>query len=92
MRIMSNIHTAYFSDLNSNGFSDENLETSEVCIANISPFEREIRLKFAIRQFVITLLILGAMIALHLNPLWRLLLFFLFSASTVSYFQVRDKT
>ena len=92
MRFMSNIHAAYFSDLNSNGFSDENQETGEVCIANISPFERKLRLRFAIRQFVITLLILVAMIALHLNPLWRLLLFFLFSASAVSFFQVRDKT
>ena len=89
---MSNIHTAYFSDLNSNGFSDEDQETGEVCIANISPFERELRLKFAMRQFVITLVILGALIALHVDPLWRLLLFFLFSASAVSYFQVRDKT
>ena len=92
MSIMSNIHAAYFSDLNSNGFSDENQETGEVCIANISPFERKLRLRFAIRQFVITCVILVAMIALHLNPLWRLLLFFLFSASAVSYFQVRDKT
>ncbi len=92
MSIMSNIHAAYFSDLNSNGFSDENQETGEVCIANISPFERKLRLRFAIRQFVITCVILAAMIALHINPLWRLLLFFLFSASAVSYFQVRDKT
>ena len=89
---MSNIHTAYFSDLNSNGFSDEDRETGEVCIANISLLERKLRLKFAIRQFVITLVILAAMIALHVDPLWRLLLFFLFSASAVSYFQARDKT
>ena len=89
---MSNIHTAYFSDLNSNSFSDKDQELGEVCIANISPFERKIRLQFAVRQFVTTLIILGAMIDLHLNPLWRLLLFFLFSASTVSYIQARDKT
>jgi hypothetical protein len=30
--------------------------------------------------------------ALDLNPLWRLPLLFMFSASTVSYFQVLDKT
>jgi hypothetical protein len=89
---MSNIHTAYLSGLNSNGLPDEKQKTGEACIANISPFERDLRLKFAIRQFVITLVILVAMIALHVNPLWRLLLFFLLSASTVSYFQVRDKT
>lgn len=89
---MSNIHAAYFSELHSNDLSEEDQEIGEVCIANISPFERKIRLKFSVRQFVITLIILGVMIALHLNPLWRLLLFFLFSASTVSYFQARDKT
>lgn len=89
---MSNIHTAYFSDLNSNRSSDEDQERGEVCIANISPSERKLRLKFAIWQFVIALVILGVMIALQLNPLWRLLLFFLFSSSTVSYFQARDKT
>lgn len=89
---MSNIYTAHFSDLHSNGPFKEEQGSGEVCIANISPFERKIRLKFAIRQFVFTFIILGAMIALHLNPLWRLLLFFLFSASTVSFFQFRDKT
>jgi len=89
---MSHIHTAYFSNLNPNGLSSENQETGEVCIANISPFERKIRLKFAIGQFVITLVILGVMIALDLDPLWRLLLLFTFSASAVSYFQARDKT
>lgn len=89
---MSNINNAYFSDLNSSGFSREDQEVGEVCIANISPRERQIRLIFAIRQLVITLLILAVMIAVHLNPLWRLLLLFMFSASTVSYFQARDKT
>ena len=92
MRIMSNIHTAYFSNLQSNGLPDEDQETGEVCIANISPRERQIRLNFAIQQFLITLAVLGVMIALHWNPLWRLLLQFMFSAATVSYFQARDKT
>lgn len=89
---MSNIYIAYFSDLSPKGHSDDDQEVREVCIANIGPFERKIRLRFAIRQFVIALVILVAMIALHLAPFWRLPLFFLFSASTVSYFQVRDKT
>lgn len=75
-----------------NAPSEQKEDTPEVCIANISPLERRKRLIFAIRQFVITLVILGVLIALHLNPLWRLPLFFLFSASTVSFFQVLDKT
>jgi len=89
---MSNIYTAYFSGLNWSDPSGEGQERGEVCIANISPSERKLRLTFAIWQFVIALVILGIMIALHLHPLWRLLLFFMFAASTVSYFQARDKT
>ena len=89
---MSNIHIAYFSGLKRNDPSNEGQETGEVCIANISPSERKIRLTFAIWQFVITLVILGVLVALQLHPLWRLLLFFMFAASTVSYFQARDKT
>ena len=92
MRIMSDIYTAYFSDLNSNGHSDEDHEIGEVCIANISPYERQLRVKFAIRQFILTLVILGVMIALQVDPLWRLSLQFMFAAATVSYFQALDKT
>lgn len=86
------IDFAYFADLNHNGSPPQREETGEVCIANISPFERRKRLRFAIRQFIITLVILGVLIALDLKPLWRLPLFFMFSASTVSFFQVLDKT
>lgn len=89
---MSHMTTAYFAALNSNKSSDDEQATGEVCIANISPRERQIRLNFAIQQFVITLVILAGMIALHVHPLWRLLLFFMLSASTVSFFQARDKT
>jgi hypothetical protein len=89
---MSNINTLYFSALQQNGLSGENQEIGEVCIANISPRERQLRLKFAAQQLVVALVILGGMIALHIDPLWRLLLYFMLSASAVSYFQARDKT
>jgi hypothetical protein len=49
-------------------------------------------LVFGIRQFIFALLVLAILIALHLNPLWRLPLLFLFWASAVGYFQARDKT
>jgi hypothetical protein len=75
-----------------NALSEQKEDGGEVCIANISPLEQRKRLIFAIRQFIVSLAILGVLIALDMNPLWRLPLFFLFSASTVSYFQVRDKT
>ena len=89
---MTNINTFSFSTPNSNGLSDENQEIGEVCIANISPRERQIRLKFAVQQLIAALVVLGGMIALQVDPLWRLLLYFMLSASAVSYFQARDKT
>lgn len=88
---ISNSNTAYFTTSNSNGFSDDDV-VGEVCIANISPYERRKRLNFSILQFVVTLVALGVLIVLGIDPLWRLALFFLFSASTTSFFQSRDKT
>lgn len=89
---MANVNSAAFSSNKSNSHSDQDQENGEVCIANISPFERRKRLRFAIRQFTVTLAVLGILIVLGLHPLWRLPLFFLFSAATTSYFQVLDKT
>ena len=86
------IDFVYFADLNRSSSPSHREESGEVCVANISPLERRKRLRFAVQQFVITLVILSGMVALHLDPLWRLFLQFLFSASTVSYFQARDKT
>ena len=84
-------NTVYFANLGSNS-SAQKEEVGEVCIANISPLERQKRLKFGIQQFVITLVILGVLIVLHVNHLWRLPLLFMFWAAAVGYFQARDKT
>ena len=81
----------YFAGSNPS-LSPRGNEIGEVCIANISPQERKKRMRFGIRQFVTTLIILGILIALHVNPLWRLLLFFMFSAASTSYIQALDKT
>ena len=86
------IDSAYFSDRKQSHLPNEKEETEKVCIANISPLERQKRLAFGIRQFLFTLIILGILIALHLSPLWRLPLLFMFWASAVGYFQARDKT
>ena len=86
------INLAYFSDRKRSLLSHEQEETGNVCIANISPLERQKRLMFGIRQFLFTLIILGILIALHLSPLWRLPLLFMFWAAAVGYFQSRDKT
>lgn len=76
---------SHFSD-------DQNLEIGEVCIANISPRERQKRKRFAIVQLCVTMVVLGALVGLEVDPQWRLLLFFMFSAATTSYVQALEKT
>lgn len=85
-------NSVYFANFGSNSSSQKDEEIGDVCIPNISPQERKKRARFAIGQFVITLFLLGALIAFGVNPLWRLLLFFMFSAATTSYIQALDKT
>ena len=84
-------NSVYLSEFNTNSSSQDE-ETQEVCIANISPLERQKRLRFGITQFIFALLVLAVMIGLHLNALWRLPLLLLFWASAIGYFQARDKT
>lgn len=86
------IDSAYFSELQRDDLSKEDKDVGEVCIANISPLERQKRLTFGILQLISTLIILGILIVLHVNPLWRLPLLFMFWAAAVGYFQARDKT
>ncbi|HLO34316.1 MAG TPA: hypothetical protein VK249_34545 [Anaerolineales bacterium] len=81
----------YFSGLDLNPSQpDEKLE--EVCIANISPLERQKRLRFGIIQFILSLIVLGVLIVFGVDRLWRLPLLFMFWAAAVGYFQARDKT
>jgi hypothetical protein len=80
----------YFSSLNTSVPQEE--ETGDVCIANISPLERKKRLQFGLMQLAISLVILAVLVALDVNPLWRLPLFFLFGAAAAGYFQAKDKT
>lgn len=70
----------------------EDEQVGEVCIPNISPKERKKREQFAIQNLIFTLIVLGALVVSGVNPLWRLGLFFMFSAATTSYFQSLDKT
>ena len=55
-------NSVYLSELNTNSSSQDE-ETEEVCIANISPLERQKRLRFGIIQFIFALLVLAVMIA-----------------------------
>jgi len=88
---MTIVDRSYYLALNHSSHTQDE-EGEEVCIANISPLERQKRLRFGIWQLIFTLAILGIMIVLGLNPLWRLSLLFLFWAAAVGYFQARDKT
>ena len=85
-------NSVYFAKFDLNSSTQKDKEMGEVCIANISPAERRIRMRFGITQFVISLVILAALIAFGVNPFWRLFLFFPFSAAATGYFQAKDKT
>lgn len=82
----------YFSEASHNSPIEPEEEVGEVCIPNISLKERRKRVRFAVQYFLFTLILLVALLALDANPLWRLPLFFMFSAATTSYFQSLDKT
>jgi len=92
METMSYSNTVYFANMNSNSSSDQEDGIGDVCIPNISPQERKKRARFAVGQLIVALIILGVLVIINVNPLWRLLLFFMFSAATTSYIQVLDKT
>jgi hypothetical protein len=85
-------YSVYFAGFDSNPSSQQDEEIGEGCIANISPRERQKRLRFGIIQFLISLVVLGALIAFGADRLWRLPLLFMFWASAIGYFQARDKT
>jgi len=83
-----------FSNFGSNiePSNEEQEETYEVCLANISPLERRKRLRYGIIQFVISLVILAALLITGADKLWRLPLFFMFAAAATGFYQWRDKT
>lgn len=85
-------YLTYITEFEINPSSGQDEAGEEVCIANISPLERQKRLRFGITQFVISLVVLGVLIAFGADRLWRLPLLFLFWAAAVGYFQARDKT
>lgn len=67
-------------------------ESADVCIANISPKERQMRKQFGVTQIVFGIIILAALLLLGVDKAWRLPLFFMFAAGASSIFQALDKT
>ncbi len=70
----------------------EDTAATEVCIPNISPAERRKRLMGGVVSFVITLVILGVLIAIGASRWWRIALLPFFMSATTGFFQWRDKT
>lgn len=70
----------------------EGNEPADVCIANISPKERQKRMQFGIMQIVFGIIILTILLLLGADNAWRLPLFFIFAAGASSIFQALDKT
>ena len=84
--------SVFFAGSNLNSSLQQAEEKNEVCVANISPGERQKRLRFGLIQFILSLVVLAALVAFGADPLWRLPLLFMFWAAAVGYFQARDKT
>jgi hypothetical protein len=91
-RIMLMNNPVFFAGTGFNNSSPADKEDGEFCISNISPLERQKRLRFGVSQFILTLVILGLLLAFGADRLWRLPLLFMFWAAAVGYFQARDKT
>jgi hypothetical protein len=72
--------------------SGQDEPTGEVCIPNISPREREKRMRFAVAQFTVTIFILAVLTVYNVDPAWRLFLLFMFWPAAIGYFEARDKT
>ncbi len=70
----------------------EGNEPTDVCIANISPKERQMRKQFGIAQIVLGIVVLAVLLLLGADNAWRLPLFFMFAAGASSIFQALDKT
>ena len=64
----------------------------ETCIPNISTIERRKRLASGVILFLISLVILAALMAFGVSRWWRLVLLPLFMGASSGFFQWRDKT
>lgn len=67
-------------------------ETAEVCLLNIGPKQRAIRMRFGVISFVIALAVAAALVVTQVPFWWRLTLFLPFMLATTGFFQARRKT
>ena len=66
--------------------------SGDTCIPNISEIERRKRLASGVVVFLISLVILAALVAFGVSRWWRLALLPLFMGAASGFFQWRDKT
>jgi hypothetical protein len=64
----------------------------DLCISNISQAERRKRLAGGVVMFLVSLVILGALLAFGVSRWWRLALLPFFMGASSGFFQWRDKT
>ena len=67
-------------------------KTGDVCIPNISTKEQSKRLMGGLIMLVVSLIVLTVLLAIGINPWWRLGLFPFFAGAASGFFQWRDKT
>jgi hypothetical protein len=66
--------------------------TAQVCIPNISTYQRRRRLMAGVVELVIGLAILAALMAFGIDRWWRLPLVLVFLGAASGFFQWRDHT
>lgn len=74
------------------GYDRRVSETAEVCLLNIGPKQRALRMRFGVVSFVIALGVGTALVLTQVPFWWRLTLFLPFVMATTGFFQARRKT
>lgn len=67
-------------------------DTAEVCLLNIGPKQRALRMRFGVISFVIALGVAAGLVVMQVSFWWRLALFLPFVMATTGFFQARRKT
>lgn len=65
---------------------------AQVCLVNIGPKQRAMRLRFGAVALGVALVLTAALVGAGVARWWRLALFLPFAAATIGYFQARRKT
>jgi hypothetical protein len=92
MKRIERIDSILFFGLKGENSSLPDGNKDEVCIANIGPRQRQMRLGFGVVMFFIGVAIAAALILTGVDRGWRLALFVPFYLSAIGFFQAHEKT